>query len=177
MKKELVILFVLIVAAGVVAAQDSPFGMAGKNIAGSTVTWMSGTYNPGGGTTDTICFSAHNNTDDAEWLDAVVVTFPATWTAACFSQDAQDSGGNDIAFSCTPVANVVTYADTDGGYGEIYSGQTWGFCVDVTPPLGTWTPPQQVDWDISGDDYGADPRDVSGSEDIVPVTLMSFSVE
>ncbi|MCD4748681.1 MAG: hypothetical protein K8R59_04835 [Thermoanaerobaculales bacterium] len=56
--------------------------------------------------------------------------------------------------------------------------RTWGFCVDVTPPIGTWTPPQQVDWDISGDEYGGvPPHDVSGNEDIVPVTLMSFSVE
>jgi hypothetical protein len=34
-----------------------------------------------------------------------------------------------------------------------------------------------IDWAVSGDEWGADPHDVSGSTSIVPVELTSFTVE
>lgn len=177
MRKTMITLAIIFVA-GVVAAQDAPFGLeGGESIAGSTVTWISGIYNTGGGTNSTICFSAANTSSDTEWLSGVTVTFPATWVTACNSQDADDSGGNAVAFSCTAAANAVVYADSDASYGEVYDGATWGFCVDVTPPVGTWPAPQVVVWDILGDGWGGDPHTASGVMDIVPVELMSFSVE
>lgn len=178
MTKTMMISLALVLVAGVVAAQDGPFGLeGGESIAGSTVTWVSGTYNTGGGTTGTFCFSASNTSPDTEWLTGVTVTFPATWVAACNSQDVNDSDGNAVAFNCLATANAVVYADTDGGFGEVYDGETWGFCVDVTPPVGTWPAPQVIAWNVLGDGWGGDPHTTTGAADILPVELVSFSVE
>jgi len=178
MKRSLLISLGLLVVAGVAWGQEAPFGMEGtESIAGSTVSWVSGTYDTGGGTTSTICFSAANTSADTEWLSGVTVTFPATWVAACNSQDAADSGGNAVAFDCVAATNSVSYTDNDGGYGEVYDGETWGFCVDVTPPAGSWPAPQVVSWDIVGDGWGGEPHTAAGATDIVPVELMSFSIE
>lgn len=102
-----------------------------QSLSGSSVS-ASDCYLPG--VTLTLCFTARNASDDVEWLDGVGLTLPAGWTAACNSQDASDSGGNAVSFDCAVVANNLIYADNDGGWGEIYGGQGWGFCVDVGAP-------------------------------------------
>jgi hypothetical protein len=164
--------------AGLAAAQDSPFNLGlPEDLTGSTVTWVSGTYDPAGGMASTICFLVSNTSPDTEWITSAAVLFPATWVVACNSQDATDSGGNTVNFDCDVLDNLVTYADNDAGYGEIWDGETWGFCVDVTPPVGSWPPPQTVNWEVNGDGWGGEPHLILGSENIVPVELVSFSVE
>ncbi len=178
MKRVLVFSCALVMTVGLATAQESPFVLdQPDSLAGSTVTWVSGAFNPAGGTLSTICFLASNTSPDTEWVTGVSVLFPSGWVAACNSQDPADSGGNTVNFDCLASGPLVAYTDNDGGYGEIYDGETWGFCVDVTPPVGSWPPPQPVDWVINGDGWGSEPHSVEGTENIVPVELMSFSVE
>lgn len=142
-----------------------------KDISGSTCT-TSDTYAPSG--TTTMCWTVYNN-GFVEYLDVIELVFPAGWTVQCNTQDAQDSGGSNVDMDCTASANTVTYSDSNGGAGEIWDGATWGFCVDVT--AGADAPPQTVTYNLSGDDFGDPPHDISDTESIVPVELMSFSVE
>ncbi len=147
-----------------------------NSIAGSTVTG-SDCYQPGD--TATLCFTAHNASPDLEWLDAVTLTFPAAWTVACNSQDATDSGGHTVAFTCTAAGNKVSYTDNDGGFGEIYDGEQWGFCADVTVPASA-SGVQSVDWALSGDDNEDPPHDVNGTLDIaqcLPLDLTPDTLE
>jgi hypothetical protein len=180
MERSFVLACAVLLTAGLGVAQEPPFDFGSglpENLTGSTVAWVSGFYDPAGGTTSTICFLVSNTSPDGEWVDAVSALFPATWAVACSSQDPTDSGGNAVNFDCLAVANFVVYNDNDGGLGEIEDGQTWGFCVDVTPPAGSWPPPQTVSWVIDGDESGDPPHNIPGSLEIVPVELMSISVE
>ena len=152
-------------------ADAAPSGKMGiTSIAGSTVTG-SDCHQPGD--TATLCFTAYNASTDDEWLDGIALTLPAGWTVACSSKDVQDSGGNAVAFTCSAAGNNVSYTDNDGGYGEIYDGESWGFCVDVTAPASACGT-QLVDWALSGDDWRGPPHDVTGTlsiEECLPLCL------
>jgi len=154
-------------------------GSADRSIAGSIVSCSPDDLNGcsyTAGSTVAIEFRVSNLSDDEEWLDIVSLEFPVGWTVACNSQDATGSTGNTVSMDCAVSGTTVSYTDNDGGYGEIYDNSTWDFTIDVTAPAST-IGPQLVNWTLSGDDYGADPHDVTGSTSIVPVELISFSVE
>ena len=117
-------------------------------------------YLPGGtATMRWTCSNGSPAAPDPEALDQVALGFPDGWTVACGSQDATDSGGNPVAFSCTASGQTVTYADTDGGPGEILPGRSWSFSVDVTAPA-TATTPVCAFYTLSGDGSGGEPHDL-----------------
>jgi len=126
---------------------------------GSSVTTTDG-YIPGG--TLTMCFVAANGSPDIEWATQVGLQFPDDWTLACAWQDANDSYGHPVAFTCSAFSNTVSYDDSDGEGGEIYDGATWGFCLDVTAPAAA-SGVQPVQWQITGDQYGSPPHTVTGT--------------
>ena len=142
----------------------------GKSVAGSTVA-TSDTFT--GGSTEIMCFTATNGSPDLEYIVSIALTFPAGWLAACSSQDAQDSDGYNVTLSCSAAANVLTYSGGSFAGGD---GATWGFCASVTVPVGAPVP-SSVGWVITGDGLGDSPHSVNGAEDMMPVELMSFSVE
>ena len=117
-------------------------------------------YLPGG--TARMCWTCSNDSPtapDPEGLNKIALGYPDGWTVACGSQNATDSNGNPVAFSCTASGQTVTYVDTDGGPGEILPGRTWSFCVDVTTPP-TATGPQCAFYTLSGDGSGGEPHNI-----------------
>ena len=117
-------------------------------------------YLPGG--TARMCWTCSNDSltaPDPEGLNKIALGYPDGWTVACGSQNATDSNGNPVAFSCTASGQTVTYVDTDGGPGEILPGRTWSFCVDVTAPA-TATGPQCAFYTLSGDGSGGEPHNI-----------------
>jgi hypothetical protein len=139
--------------------------------------------------TQELCFQVHNGSTDFEWLRSVRVTFPSgtsypwtSWTASCKQQDATDSTGNPVHFSCdgASVQHQVVYTDTDfDGYGEIAPGASWGFCVDVAVPTD-YSGDRWVHWGVQGDKYGGEPHEVTGSflmEQCTPLMLKPSSRE
>lgn len=140
-------------------SEEAVYPPAPANMEGSSVTTADG-YIPG--STVTMCFVAANGSPDEEWATHVGLEFPADWELVCVSQDVNDSRGNPVAFACSANANTVSYDDSDGGWGEIFDGATWGFCLDVTaPPSASGSQP--VQWEISGDQWGDPPHTVSGT--------------
>lgn len=137
-------------------------GSVPESISGSTVTPWTGSCYWWDAQTRNVCFQVSNTSSDVEWLDRVQLTFPTNWTVACATQDAADSGGNAISFTCTIAGTTASYTDNDGGYGEIYGNQTWNFCVTVSAPTSA-TGAQTLNWTLSGDGYGSTPHDISGS--------------
>ena len=109
-----------------------------------------------------MCWTCSNDSPtapDPEGLNKIALGYPDGWTVACGSQNATDSNGNPVAFSCTASGQTVTYVDTDGGPGEILPGRTWSFCVDVTAPA-TATGPQCAFYTLSGDGSGGEPHNI-----------------
>lgn len=100
-------------------------------MAGSSVT-TTDAYIPD--RTRTMCFVAANGSPDEEWAAHVGLQFPAGWTLACASQDARDSRGYPVALACSANTNTVSYDGSNGEWGEIHDGATWGFCLDATAP-------------------------------------------
>ena len=114
------------------------------------------------GRTARMCWTCSNDSPtapDPEGLNKIALGYPDGWTVACGSQNATDSNGNPVAFSCTASGQTVTYVDTDGGPGEILPGRTWSFCVDVTAPA-TATGPQCAFYTLSGDGSGGEPHNI-----------------
>jgi len=113
--------------------------------------------------TQTFCFTVYNGSTDGEWLNGVTLTFPedpspppGPWNvSACSYQDATDSLGYTVNFSCTPSGKQVIYTDNDGGDGEISNGASWGACVQVAVPAG-YTGDRYISWNVSGDASGSD---------------------
>ena len=117
-------------------------------------------YLPGGtATMRWTCTNGGPSAPDPEALDKVALGFPDGWTVACGAQDAADSGGSPVAFSCSASGQTVTFTDSDGGPGEVLPGRSWSFSVVVTAPA-TATAPACAFYTLSGDGSGGEPHDV-----------------
>ncbi len=148
MKSLLVILAILAIAIPATA----------REIEGAYVQLVSPTsVDPGG--SYTFMFWVQNDSDDAEWLVDIHITFPGD-----FDMDEASMGFTEIAtgrpsFDMTCVDNVAAWEDNDGGYGEIYSLEGTDLWID-----GTVGGPGRyiLYWEIWGDGYGDEPHYVDG---------------
>lgn len=117
-------------------------------------------YLPGG--TVRMCWTCTNDSPTApspEGLRQVALGYPDGWTVTCGTQNATDSNGSPVAFSCAASGQTITYTDTNGGPGEILPGRSWSFCVDVTAPAAA-TGSQCAFYTLSGDGSGGEPHSV-----------------
>jgi hypothetical protein len=117
-------------------------------------------YLPGG--TARMSWTCSNDSPaspDPEALDGIALGYPDGWTVACVSQNATDSAGNAVSFSCSASGQTVNYVDNDGGPGEIVPGRSWTFSVNVTAPAAE-TGPQCVFYTLSGDGSGGGPHEI-----------------
>jgi len=131
--------------------------------------------------TQTLCFQVYNGSTDGEWIRAITMTLPVgppspAWSAdACGYQDATDSVGYPVNFNCTPSGNQVVYVSSDSdGFGEISSGASWGFCVDVTVPAG-YTGDRFILWELHGDGGGSESGSIK-TEKCTPLRLTPSQV-
>jgi hypothetical protein len=160
-------------------------GVAPASVAGSTVS-SEDCYQAG--KAQTLCFTVYNGSDDAEWLDRVRLTLPTglgNWVVSCSSQDPADSSGSPVKMTCsTPFPYEVLYVDSDvempTPIGEISSGSSWGFCIQVTIP-GAYDGVRLVNWGISGDEEpgSSPPHEITGIleiEQCTPLMLRPASV-
>jgi hypothetical protein len=166
----LALLGVLFAAA--LLAAGTALAKAPQSIGGSTVT-TGGGYVPG--RSALFCATALNASTDLEWLDAVTLTFPSVWTPVCDWQAATDSCGNPVGFDCIAAANGISYLDNDDGYGEVYHGCSWSFCLTLNVPGGA-SGFQPITWTLSGDEYGSPPHYVASVELIDEGGLLDGSV-
>jgi len=117
-------------------------------------------YVPGGAATMRwTCSNDSPTAPDPEGIVQIALGYPNGFTVACASQNGSDSAGSPVAFSCSASGQTVTYADTDGGAGEVLPGRTWSFSVNVTAPASATTP-QCVFFTITGDGAGGEPHSI-----------------
>jgi uncharacterized surface protein with fasciclin (FAS1) repeats len=139
-------------------------------------------YNPG--ETLDISFSLTLTNTDAEYGDAISITFPAGFTINSVSNDDvfgpsfDDPVGTDG--DPEPYIGIdgqtVSWGDDDNIYGGITPGNTYTFSINVTVD-GSVSGEQTGTYEVSGDGFGADPADFSGTftmEEGQPVTIFSI---
>lgn len=120
--------------------------------------------------TVTIPFELVLNNEDFEYGDEVTLTFPAGFTIESVSNDDvfgpsfDDPDGPDG--DPEPYNGIdgqtVSWGDDDNSFGGITPGAVYSFAVTVTVDAGV-TGDQTIDWTVSGDGFGPNPQDGSGS--------------
>jgi hypothetical protein len=117
------------------------------------------------GSTMDIEFELGNASSDAEWLDGATITFPTGITVNSSTDFIVATNPSHLLTDMGTAAQVSTWADTDGGYGNIYSTEIAYTTMNLTFD-GSFSGPITCDFTVSGDDYGSPPHDVSGNFDI-----------
>jgi hypothetical protein len=136
-----------------------------RSVTGSTLNITPRTYVTG--TTNVFSISAHNNSSDVEWLDGITVTWPTGWAVTGAAADTLDSCGFGVAFNTSSLgSNLIAFTDSDGGWGEVHGGCSWGAVITLTVPPSA-SSVLTASWLLSGDQYGGPPHTASGTESLV----------
>ena len=124
-----------------------------------------------GGTTVDIPFSLGLSNTDFEYGDSISITFPAGFTINSVSNDdifgpSFDPDGDPETFNGID-GQTVTWGDNDNNFGGITAtdpdnGPFYFFSINVTVD-GSITGDQTIDYFVSGDGFGSNPGDLSGS--------------
>jgi len=142
--------------------------VAARDIGNATVTLLSPTMvSPGN--TYMFVFFVQNASPDAEWITNVEIHFP--FGAGTFANQATmgytmiTATRPSWSMTVAPTVPTAIWADNNGGYGEIYSTEGTDIWVDVTlPAVMTGT---QIQWELWGDLYGAEPHYATGLIDVI----------
>jgi hypothetical protein len=129
-----------------------------KEIDGANISTTDG-FVPGA--TADVLFTIANASSDAEWIDEFTMTFPTGVTVN--SAQTLDCASGDLVWDGTTGNGVtVTWTCDDPPNGCMYSNDVEDFIVNLTFDPGL-TGSFIIDYTISGDDWGSDPHDISGS--------------
>ncbi|NOZ03378.1 MAG: T9SS type A sorting domain-containing protein [FCB group bacterium] len=123
---------------------------------------------PSAGETVDLTLYVTNESSDAEWIDSVVVTFPVGVTVNS-STDMTVVGGTRYlqGDGATGDGASITWTNWDGGFGNIYSTETASAVVNVTIDAN-YTDMVYFDYALSGDDWGDEPHDITGTFIFLP---------
>lgn len=110
-------------------------------------------------------FQVFNGSPDEEWLDEIEIAFPPGYGIDPASASIEEGFSGPWAFEFRVEGadgNIAIWRDADGEYGEIWSGDSGVFTVEVDVPAGILEGPQ-LSWRLSGDDWADPPHDVTGN--------------
>jgi uncharacterized membrane protein len=147
-----------------------------RSIAGSTLVHDTGLYLPG--TTVDWTFTVTNASTDTEWLEDVIITFPAGVTVNSATNFVGGSGGDMIANTTSGSGITITWHGEDGsGWGVVQGSQSASATVNVTIAPGA-AGNLSLPYTINGDVYGAEPHTLSDTivltQDVPPVEWLSL---
>lgn len=152
MKKVLALLALIALAA-------TP-ALADRSLAGSTVTTDPVAVNTG--TQPAVTIYIYNASVDVEWIASGWVTLPSTLTFLSVDGYLNPSG-NALDFAIA--GNTLSFSDPDGGWGQIYDGDTCEVYVTIDVPADADCGVQAITWGLQGDIYGDEPHYVEGATD------------
>ncbi|HFD39314.1 MAG TPA: hypothetical protein ENJ31_05640, partial [Anaerolineae bacterium] len=117
-----------------------------------------------------LCFTVNVSSPDSEFMDALSITLPLTWTInTVFSNSIPAADGGGFCPGALPpvsgsTGNVVWWHSNgyppQTGCGA-WAGGSYDFCVNVTVPSSSGSP-WLFPWEIVGDGSGNSPHSVSG---------------
>jgi PKD repeat protein len=130
------------------------------NISGSTFTSSETEYEQD--TTFDLHLTVYNASSDAEWLDEATLDFPTGVTVNNSTNLTGGTAGDLISNGSTGNGAFIVWSDNNGGYGNIYSNESATTTVTISVSSG-FSGDMDIDWTLSGDDYGSTPHDISGT--------------
>ncbi len=133
---------------------------AARSIAGSTISTSLVEYNAG--ESFTLPLSLTNTSTDNEWISAASMSLPSGVTVSSGTNFTGGTAGDLVYDGSTGNGITVSWTDPNGGYGQIYPDETANGSLSITVDAG-FTGDLVIPWTISGDIWGADPHEVSGS--------------
>ncbi|MDD4178103.1 MAG: hypothetical protein PHY58_13600 [Bacteroidales bacterium] len=145
------------------AANGSP-----RSVQGSTLICQPQEYIPGE-TTDFV-FELTNGSPDNEWLDTLVIEFPAGVTLNYASNFTGGSLGPLIYDGSTGNGVVVSWNDANGGGGNILPGETAVSVVGLTFDA-TLKDTLNLVYTISGDIHGSQPHSITDTLQLSPADI------
>ena len=113
-------------------------------------------------TTFTFTFYVTNASPDAEWLTIIEVDFPPGFTVIEGTDHYEPVGtpGETWAYDFTLAGAACAWVDADGGYGEMYGGESGYFTVNAN--TGDISEGVTLLWFLLGDEWGSPPHLVGG---------------
>ncbi|HZK07561.1 MAG TPA: hypothetical protein VFC92_05125 [Bacteroidales bacterium] len=136
-----------------------------RSIQGSTLSCQPQGYIPGE-TTDFV-FELTNGSPDNEWLDTLVIDFPAGVTINYASNFTGGSLGPLVYNGVTGNGVIVNWNDANGGDGNILPGETAVSIVGLTFDANLNAPLNLV-YTISGDIHGGEPHTLTDTLQLLP---------
>lgn len=112
-------------------------------------------------TTFDMVFTVTNNSPDVEWLTGVTADFPSGVTV---NSSTNLTGGTSPLVSDGNTGNgvVVAWTDNDGGFGNIWDGESASTTVNVTVE-GGFSGDFEIAWNLNGENYGSTPHTLNGT--------------
>ena len=143
-----------------------------RNISGSTFTSLESDYESD--TTFDLHLTIYNASTDDEWLDGATLTFPAGVTVNSSTNFIGGGAGALVSNGETGGGVTITWSDENGGYGNIYAGQSASATVNITVDSG-FSGDLDMDWTLSGDNWGSNPHDISGTLTLTEYTNLTLT--
>jgi hypothetical protein len=135
-----------------------------RDISGSTFEPDQLQYSPG--TTFDLVFTIYNASTDNEWFAAATLDFPAGVTINS-STDFDGPSGDLVTNNNTGDGVQISWLDNNGGYGNIYPGESASALVNVSVDADFNTT-MTLDWTLAGDIWGDEPHVISGEINLHP---------
>jgi hypothetical protein len=129
------------------------------NISGSTFESSISDYLPG--QTYDILFTIYNASDDNEWLSEATLDFPVGVTVNS-STNFDGPSGDLTTDGSTGNGALISWYDANGGYGNIYPGESANSTVNITVDSG-FSGDMVLAWSLQGDIWGSTPHYITGS--------------
>jgi hypothetical protein len=130
------------------------------NIAGSYIISIPNTFTAGQTTTWNL--TVYNASTDVEWLTDIYIDFPPGVTVNSGTNFVGGTGGDLVYDGTTGNGAYLHWYDTNGGWGNIYGGQTASATVNVTIHT-SFVGDVTLYYQIVGDEWGSTPHTVYGS--------------
>lgn len=147
-----------------------------RSITGSTFALNAENYLPG--TTVDWSFTVTNNSTDNEWLEDVIISFPAGVTVNSATSFVGGTGGDMVANTTSGTGITITWhGESTDGWGVVRIGQSATATVNVSIAPG-FSGDLSLPYTINGDVYGSEPHTLSDTivlaQDIPPVEWLSL---
>ena len=142
-----------------ISIMDPSIPRGDRSVAGSTFTPSPGSYNPGA--TETFTLTLYNNSSDSEWISEVTLDFDTGVNVISSTNLTGGSAGDLETNSATGDGARLVWSDPNGGWGEVYGGES-ATCLVTLEFVGGLMGNLEIPFSIQGDIYGSDPHYIEG---------------
>jgi hypothetical protein len=134
--------------------------VTGRSIEGSMVDCSTHHFEPG--ETVTWTFTAYNMSEDDEWIEGLMISFPDGVNVVEVTDFIGGTGGPlEWDGVSGDGVDVNWFGETPSGYGRLRDGEMASAEVTVEINQG-FTGQLNLEWRLNGDGYGAEPHDLFG---------------